>query len=91
MSADDPFDIPEFLIRPQPEEPSMTPTAKDQQAKKKRTITQLPTTLSDGSVIADLTFDELVEKRATWEKAVADHEQEELELRAIRGAIRRKA
>lgn len=58
--------------------------------KKPRTQTILPSMLSDGSVISDLTFEELVEKRATWEKAVAAHEQEELELRAIRTHLRKK-
>lgn len=77
--------IPDFLKRTK--ETTMTPTPQ----KKPRTTTILPTTLSDGSVIAELTFEELVAKRSTWEKAVAAHEQEELELRAIRVAIRKKA
>jgi hypothetical protein len=65
-------------------------TMTQQPQKKPRTVTILPTALSDGSVIADLTFEELVEKRATWENKVADHETEELELRAIRAQIRKK-
>jgi hypothetical protein len=77
--------IPDNLRRTK--EPEMT----QHQPKKPRTITVLPTTLSDGSFIPELTFEELVAKRAIWEKAVADHEQEELELRAIRVAIRKKA
>jgi hypothetical protein len=92
--------IPKFLDRRNPEgEPAMRPSdtqaAKSEpasagQEKRTRNITPLPTALSDGSVVADLTFDELVEKRAIWETKVACHEMEELELRAIRAQIRKK-
>jgi hypothetical protein len=84
---DEKLTIPPFLRRINPG-PGAVMTQSP--PKKTRTPTILPTILSDGSLIAELTFEELVAKRATWEKAVAEHEQEELELRAIRVALRKK-
>jgi hypothetical protein len=84
MQRPDDLAIPQFLKRTT--EPVMTQTTA-----KKRTRAELPTTLSDGDVIADLSLSELVEKKAVWEAAIASHGCQQLELRAINAAIRAKA
>lgn len=89
--------IPDFLRRPTPtteetmppdhlpKQPPAAPEAKTRQR------TELPATLSDGTVLADLTIPQLLDKRAAWESDIALQEQRQLELRAIRAEIRRKA
>lgn len=61
------------------------------QLKKTRHKVILPTAFSDGSLIADLSLAELVEKKAIWEQVIASHGRQQLELRAINASIRAKA
>jgi hypothetical protein len=80
--------IPDFLRRTNPSKGVADMT---QPVKKTRKVTELPTAFGDGTVIADLSLAELVEKKAIWEEAIASHGKQQLELRAIRAAIRSKA
>jgi hypothetical protein len=59
--------------------------------KKPRQRTELPTELSDGTVIADKSIEDLIAMRDDHQKLLADVPRIELELRAIRAEIRRKA
>lgn len=64
------------------------------QQEKKRNVTVLPTSIEENgahTLIESLSLAELVEKKAVWETIVAGHQRQELELRAIRAAIRAKA
>lgn len=107
MSADDPLKIPDFLRRPPPtdsKEPTMKPS--DTQAAKSdiadagvtsheqktpRKTVELPTQLSDGTVLADQTIEQLIAIRDEHQHLLANVPKIELELRAIRHQIRRKA
>lgn len=59
--------------------------------KKPRTKTELPEQLSDGTVLADQTIEQLIALRDGHQKMLADVPRIELELRSIRHMIRRKA
>lgn len=71
----------------------MPPIPKDLQrtSAPKRQRTELPAALSDGTVIADQTIEQLIELRDSHQKLLADVPRIELELRAIRDGIRKKA
>ena len=56
-----------------------------------RKRTELPDTLSDGTVIADQSIPQLLELRTKWEAEIALQEQRQIELRAIRAQIRKLA
>jgi hypothetical protein len=81
-------EIPAFLLR---NNPTTGSAMKDTTTKKPRTKTELPTTLSDGTVLADQAIEQLIELRDGHQKLLADVPRIELELRAIRNSIRRKA
>lgn len=59
--------------------------------KKARAVVQLPERLADGTVIADQSIEQLVTLRDNIMKLLADVPRIELELRAIRATIRKKA
>jgi hypothetical protein len=84
MNAD-PLEIPLFLKRDK--EHTVTQPAD----KTPRTKTELPTQLSDGTVLADQTIEQLIALRDDHQKLLADVPRIELELRSIRHMIRRKA
>jgi hypothetical protein len=78
--------IPDFLIR-QKENAMTQPTVQKTQRKK----IELPATLPDGIVLADQTIEQLIIMRDSHQGLLADVPRVELQLRAIRAEIRKKA
>jgi hypothetical protein len=66
-------------------------TTSPQQPAQKCQRVELPAALSDGTILADISIPELLERRDALETELSKHDQRQLELRAVRAEIRRKA
>lgn len=80
-------------MRPADTQPAVA-SKDDQPEKKTRTVTELPTSIDDGTghvILADLSLAELADYQQRWKQKLADIPRLQLELRAINQAIRKCA
>ena len=62
-------------------------------APKRRTVTELPTSIDDGAghvILAGLSLPELADWQKSWKQKMADIPRIELELRSINAEIRKR-